>query len=164
MDPGKAGVMSQAVPATRGPSSLDELAARYPFIHPLKVNWGDMDALGHVNNVMYFQYLENTRISVMEALGAFPRLFEEGVGLVIADARCRYKVPVVYPDTLHIGVRAEITAESRLVFHYALFSAAQQRVAAEAETLTVCVSPQTGRPVAMPDWFRQKLLGIAAHG
>jgi len=152
--------VSPAAP-TRGPSSLDELKASHVWIHPLKVNWGDMDALGHVNNVMYFQYLENTRIAAMEALQAFPRLFHEGVGLVIADARCRYKAPVVYPDTLHIGVRAEITSESRLVFRYALFSEAQQRVAAEAETLTVSVSPETGRPVAMPDWFREALATLA---
>ncbi|MEL0027579.1 MAG: thioesterase family protein [Perlucidibaca sp.] len=141
----------------RGPASLAELGAAYPYIYPLKVNWGDMDALGHVNNVMYFQYLENSRIAIMEWLEVFPRLFEEGTGLVIADARCRYKAPVVYPDTLHIGIRAEIDARDRIIFHYALFSEAQQRIAAEAETLTVAISPQTGRPVEMPDWFRERL-------
>lgn len=150
-------------PPTRGPASLDELRAIYPYIHPLKVSWGDMDALGHVNNVVYFRYLENTRIGLMEALDIFPRLFEAGVGMVIADARCRYKAPVVYPDTLQIGVRAEITGDDRIVFHYALFSTALQRVAAEAETVTVCISPETGRRTAMPDWFRQKLLEIAAR-
>lgn len=151
--------MSAATPAlTRGPASLDELKASYPFIYPLKVHWGDMDALGHVNNVMYFQYLENARIGLMEELAIFPRLFEAGVGMVIADARCRYKAPVVYPDTVQIGMRVEITAEDRILFHYALFSTALQRVAAEAETVTVCVSPQTGRRTPMPDWFREQLL------
>ncbi len=145
---------------TRGPASLAELQAVYPYLHPLKVNWGDMDALGHVNNVMYFQYLENARIGLMEALEIFPRLFEAGVGMVIADARCRYKAPVVYPDTLQIGMRVEITGEDRIVFHYALFSTAQQRVAAEAETVTVCISPQTGRRTPMPDWFREQLLSL----
>src|SRR5574343_322456 len=106
----------------RGPSSLAELAASHPMVHPVKVSWGDMDALGHVNNVVYFQYLEDTRIGVMETLQIFPRLFEEGIGMVIADAYCRYKAPVIYPDTLHIGVRAEIDERERIVFHYSLFS------------------------------------------
>jgi len=152
--------VSEAAVRPRGPASLAELGDSHAFVYPLKIHWGDMDALGHVNNVMYFQYLENTRIGVMEALGIFPRLFQEGVGMVIADAYCRYKAPVVYPDTLHIGVRAEIDERERIVFHYTLFSEAQQRVAAEARTLTVCVSPQTGRPVAMPDWFRAELLKL----
>lgn len=145
-----------AVPA-RGPTSLAELERQYAFIAPTKVHWGDMDALNHVNNVVYFKYLENTRLTLMESLGVFPRLFEEGTGLVIADARCRYKAPVVYPDTLHIAVRVELTGEDRMRFHYALFSESLQRVAAEAETIQVCVNPQTGRKTAMPEWFRDIL-------
>lgn len=150
--------MSTVQPApTRGPTSLAELARQYAYIAPTKVHWGDMDALGHVNNVVYFKYLENTRLTMMESLGIFPRLFEEGTGLVIADAHCRYKAPVVYPDTLHIAVRAELIGDDRVRFHYALFSESLQRVAAEAETIQVCVNPQTGRKTAMPLWFRESL-------
>jgi acyl-CoA thioester hydrolase len=145
----------------RGPASLDELRAVYPFLYPLKVSWGDMDALRHVNNVVYFQYLEDARIGVMESLEIFPRLFHEGTGMVVADARCRYRAPVIYPDTLQIGIRAEITGSDRFLLHYALFSVTQQRVAAEAETLTVCIDPDTGRKTDMPDWFRERLQGIA---
>ena len=143
--------------ATRGPTSLAELEREYAYIAPTKVHWGDMDALGHVNNVVYFKYLENTRLTMMEALGIFPRLFEEGTGLVIADARCRYKAPVIYPDTLSIAVRVELIGDDRMRFHYALFSESLQRVAAKAETIQVCVNPKTGRKVAMPEWFRESL-------
>jgi len=146
---------------TRGPTSLAELSQKYAYIAPTKVHWGDMDALGHVNNVVYFKYLENTRLTMMEALGIFPRLFEEGTGLVIADARCRYKAPVVYPDTLHIAVRVELIGDDRMRFHHALFSESQQRVAAEAETIQVCVNPQTGRKTLMPEWFRESLSRLA---
>ena len=148
---------SSSIRPSSGPTSLTELVATYAYIAPTKVHWGDMDALGHVNNVVYFKYLENTRLTMMESLGIFPRLFEEGTGLVIADAHCRYKAPVVYPDTLHIGVRAELIGDDRVRFHYALFSESLQRVAAEAETIQVCVSPQTGRKTAMPEWFRESL-------
>ncbi|WP_082968585.1 acyl-CoA thioesterase [Perlucidibaca aquatica] len=148
---------SNPIRPSSGPTSLTALAAAYAYIAPTKVHWGDMDALGHVNNVVYFKYLENTRLTMMESMGIFPRLFEEGTGLVIADAHCRYKAPVVYPDTLHIGVRAELIGEDRVRFHYALFSESLQRVAAEAETIQVCVSPQTGRKTAMPEWFRESL-------
>ena len=148
---------SNPIRPSSGPTSLTALAAAYAYIARTKVHWGDMDALGHVNNVVYFKYLENTRLTMMESLGIFPRLFEEGTGLVIADAHCRYKAPVVYPDTLHIGVRAELMGDDRVRFHYALFSESLQRVAAEANTVQVCVSPQTGRKTAMPAWFRESL-------
>lgn len=150
--------MSQSLPATRGPDSPEALRAAVSWVVEVKVQWGDMDALGHVNNVVYFKYLENVRLGLMETLGIFPRLFEEGSGLVVADAHCRFKAPVVYPDTLLVGVTAEVLNESRIRFDYQLFSTAQNRVAAVADTLQVCVSPETGRPMAMPDWFRETFM------
>lgn len=146
--------VTASVPAAqRKPASLAEIEAIYPYVYPLRVNWSDMDALGHVNNVIYFRYLEATRISMMEVMDIFPKLFDQGSALVIADSRCRYKAPVVYPDTLQIGMSAEIMGEDRVMFYYSLFSMAQQRVVATAETLQVCVDPKTGRKKAMPDWF-----------
>lgn len=139
--------------SSRRYASLDELRAARPHVQPVKVHWGDMDALGHVNNVVYFQYLENARISLMEDLGIFPRLFNEGGGLVVADSRCRYKAPVVYPDTLHVGIGVEILGEDRLVVHYDLFSESMARNAAEAEVVLVSVDAKTGRKMPMPEWF-----------
>lgn len=145
--------------AQQKPASLPELQALYPYVCPVRVNWSDMDALGHVNNVVYFRYLETTRISMMETMGAFPKLFQQGTGLVVADSRCRYKAPVVYPDILHIGLSAEIMGEDRVMFHYGLFSSAQQRIVATAETLQVCIDAD-GRKTPMPDWFRDTLLSL----
>lgn len=145
--------MSATAPATRGPASLEAMREQFPIICPIKVQWGDMDALGHVNNVVYFQYLENARIALQEELNIFPRLFDEGYGLVIADARCKYKAPVVYPDQLHIGMRVEMQSPERLVIHYAAFSESLQRVAIEAETVQVGIDPKTGRKTALPAWY-----------
>ena len=32
------------------------------FEMPLPIRWGDMDAMGHVNNTVYFRYMETVRI------------------------------------------------------------------------------------------------------
>ena len=31
---------------------------QYPVIYSQTVAWGDMDAFGHVNNAMYYRYIE----------------------------------------------------------------------------------------------------------
>jgi acyl-CoA thioester hydrolase len=36
------------------------------------VRWGDMDAMGHVNNAQYFRYLETARIDWMRGMGLNP--------------------------------------------------------------------------------------------
>jgi acyl-CoA thioester hydrolase len=43
-----------------------ELPAK-KFVHAMTIpiRWGDMDAMGHVNNTVYFRYLESARIEWM---------------------------------------------------------------------------------------------------
>ena len=38
----------------------------YPLVYTQHVDWGDMDAFGHVNNVMYYRYVESARLAYIE--------------------------------------------------------------------------------------------------
>jgi len=59
------------------------------------IRWGDMDAMGHVNNVAYFRYMETLRIEWMVSVGATPD--PTGVGPVIANAFCNFLIQLEYP-------------------------------------------------------------------
>ena len=56
------------------------------FEMSMPIRWGDMDAFGHVNNTVYFRYMEQVRISWFEAVGIIggaehgPRSAERRVG------------------------------------------------------------------------------------
>ena len=41
----------------------------YPLVYTQHVAWGDMDAFGHVNNVMYYRYVESARLAYIEHTG-----------------------------------------------------------------------------------------------
>lgn len=86
----------------------------YPVIHQQVVAWGDMDALGHVNNVMYYRYIESARIHYMDQI----RMMQQSFSTVVASNQCKYMRPVFYPDTLKIGVRVE---EIEIVLSHALY-------------------------------------------
>ena len=43
--------------------------ASFRFWWPMTVRWGDMDAMGHVNNIMLFQYMESARVGFFETMG-----------------------------------------------------------------------------------------------
>ena len=55
---------------------MNELA-QYPVIHEQAVAWGDMDAFGHVNNVLYYRYIESARIRYLDALNIFDKVSQE---------------------------------------------------------------------------------------
>jgi len=59
------------------------------------IRWGDMDAMGHVNNVAYFRYMETLRIEWMVSVGANPD--PSGDGPVIVNAFCNYLIQLEYP-------------------------------------------------------------------
>ena len=108
----------------------------YPVIHEQPVAWGDMDAFGHVNNVMYYRYIESARIRYMDQLN----IFQQDVYTVVASNPCKYIRPVFYPDQLKIGVRVEEIRNSAFRMSYLLCSEVQQTVVALGEAVIVCVN------------------------
>ena len=68
------------------------------FEMEIPIRWGDMDAMGHVNNTVYFRYMEQARISWFEALGLQPDPLGEGP--VIVNAACTFARQLEYPGTV----------------------------------------------------------------
>jgi acyl-CoA thioester hydrolase len=65
------------------------------FEMTLPIRWGDMDAMGHVNNTIYFRYLETARIEWVRSIGL--PLNKEGEGVVIINAFCNFLIQLEYP-------------------------------------------------------------------
>jgi len=61
----------------------------------IPIRWGDMDAMGHLNNTTYFRYLETARIDWMHSIGFQPD--PEGEGMVIVNAFCNFYRQLEYP-------------------------------------------------------------------
>src|SRR5690349_6288231 len=60
-----------------------------------------MDAMGHVNNTVYFRFMEQARIGWFEAL--LPRGEAwQATGIVIANASCNFKRAMNYPGTVDV--------------------------------------------------------------
>ncbi|MGY5391767.1 acyl-CoA thioesterase [Acinetobacter sp. NigerLNRRAM0016] len=126
----------------------------YPVVHEQNVAWGDMDAFGHVNNVMYYRYIESARINYFDALN----IFEQKVLTVVASNQCKYLRPVFYPDQLKIAVRVDELRNSAMRMTYQLFSTAQNALVATAEAVIVCVDQENMQKAAIPEDIREKIL------
>lgn len=62
----------------------DDLLAGFPVTMNWPVAWGDMDALGHVNNTTYFRWFEWVRISYYARIGWAADLSSGEVGPILA--------------------------------------------------------------------------------
>ncbi|KJE95465.1 hypothetical protein CAOG_05914 [Capsaspora owczarzaki ATCC 30864] len=137
----------------------------------LPVQWGDMDAFNHVNNVVYFRYFETARLAFIQALkdigGLDPKLFDEfanakGVGPIISEAYCRYRSPVTFPDILTIGVKVGAEQPDRIKMELKAVSHAQHKLAAEHHATAVMFDYRTGKKAVVSDELRQAHHKIAA--
>jgi acyl-CoA thioester hydrolase len=87
----------------------------------MAIRWGDMDAMGHVNNTVYFRYIETARIAWFEEIGALPA--PGGEGPVIVNAHCSFIKQLKYPGEIEVATFVgppgrssfEVTHEIRLV-------------------------------------------------
>jgi acyl-CoA thioester hydrolase len=123
----------------------------YPVELRIPVLWGHMDAMGHVNNTVYFRFFESARVAYMSQMGLHARQIEDDLILpILASTRCDYKVPLTYPD--EVLVRATTTKIGRTSFtqSYEIWSTAQNAVAAVGEGIIVCVDKKSGKPVEVP--------------
>ena len=67
------------------------------LVHTLRmpIRWGDMDAMGHVNNTVYFRYLETCRIDWFGSIGC--QVNPQGEGPLIVNAFCNFYRQLEYP-------------------------------------------------------------------
>ena len=131
-----------------------EELAHYPVIHTQPIQWGEMDAFNHLNNVVYYRYAESARIAYLQALG----MFDGNMVTVLAQSSCQYLRPVTYPDTLLLGVRCRRLGTTSIVIEYSYYSRAQQAVVATAEAVVVRLNSSAEQKLPWTDDERARLL------
>ena len=135
-----------------------ELLAHYPVIHHQPIQWGEMDAFNHLNNVVYYRYAESARISYLHALG----MFDGSMVTVLAQSSCQYLRPVTYPDTLLLGVRCKRLGNTSMAMEYSYYSTAQGTIVATAEAVVVRLDSDGKGKLPWTAAERQQLLALEA--
>jgi len=140
---------------------LDEFTALYSFQFERDVEWGDMDAMQHVNNTFYFRYFERVRFEYFLEMGLIDSVKAENIGPILASTSCKFKVPLTYPDTVHLGTYITDLGDDRFLMKYGVFSKKLDRLAAEGEGLIVCYDYARGQKVNIPGAIKDKLAETA---
>lgn len=139
------------------PDTAAESLSRFITITSLPVQWGDQDAFGHVNNVVYFRWLESARIDLLDQFPSSVRMHHSGLGPILASMNCNYRRQLHFPDVIHVGSGVARVGRSSLEVAHAIFSERLNAVAAEATSVLVIFDYQANRAVRIPDDLRSQL-------
>lgn len=128
------------------------------YEHELDVRWGDMDAVGHVNNATYLTYFEQARIGWLASIGAGAVAFSETAGPVMANVSCEFRRAIVHPARLRVEVTAGPAGRSSLPTGYRIVDARDPTVEyATGSSVLVWVDYRTGKSVPLPEELRSVL-------
>ena len=120
----------------------------------IPIRWGDMDAMGHVNNTVYFRYLEIVRIDWLHAVGGAPD--PAGDGPVIVNAFCNFYRQLEFPGD--VLARHYVANPGRTSFEtFITLERTDQPgvISAAGGATTVWVNFPAQKSVPLPDWLRQ---------
>jgi acyl-CoA thioester hydrolase len=129
----------------------------FKFWTSIVVRWGDMDAMGHVNNATYFKYCESARIELLRGIGIGGRDEGSAQGPTLVHAACDFKREVKYPATLDVGVRVVTMTQRSFRMEYGMFFAGTETLAAVAVSVNAWMDYGAGRAVPLPDDLRAAL-------
>jgi acyl-CoA thioester hydrolase len=139
------------------PTALKPALASFPLVIRLPVEWGDMDAFGHVNNTVYFRWCETARAVYLDRAGMWGMIATDRKGPILASIGCNFRRAVNFPDTIHAGARVSRIGNSSLEMEHVIASESAGELVADAKSTIVFFDYAAGRPLPLPDSIREAI-------
>jgi acyl-CoA thioester hydrolase len=125
-------------------------------VERIPIRWGDMDAMGHVNNTVYFRYMEQARISWFDRLVPEEHAWQS-TGIVIANATCNYRRAITYPGTVEVRLYIGVPGGASVPTHYELRVDADPVPYADGDAVVVFIDMKTQKSRRIPEEIRARL-------
>jgi acyl-CoA thioester hydrolase len=124
-------------------------------VHTLRVpiRWGDMDAMGHVNNTVYFRYMEQARIEWLYACSQRLGLTAyEREGPVIVNASCSFHASLTYPGEAEVRMFVGTPGKSSVESYYEIWMNGTKYADGAAKMVWIDLANAKSAP--LPEAFR----------
>ena len=139
-----------------------------PFFRPrseyrhwtaVRTRWHDNDVYGHVNNVVYYSWIDTAVNGALLSMKLLTMTDSELVGLVV-ESGCSYHSSIAFPDAVEIGLRVERIGNSSVLYHAGIYRSGEEEAAAQGFLVHVYVSRDRRRPMRLPDYWRSALADL----
>lgn len=128
----------------------------FPLKQPITVRWGDMDAMGHVNNAKYFTYFESARIAYFHAVDLYSA-GDESHGPTLAHTECDFRQQVHFPAELIAHGRAVSISNRSIRFEHIITQEPEGNTVAQGVAIVVWIDYATGKAIPIPQDLRTRI-------
>jgi acyl-CoA thioester hydrolase len=108
----------------------------FPLSISLRIDWSELDLFGHVNNVMFFKYIQAARVNYWETIGINKTFTQTKIGPILLSTSCQFKKQLQYPGTVTVKSGINFIKNTSFGLHHQLIDQHGDLVA-EAEDVIV---------------------------
>jgi acyl-CoA thioester hydrolase len=130
----------------------------FPFVHYETARFSDLDGMGHVNNAVFSEYIEEARLAWFGQYAPDEPMPLQDV--ILARTEIDFRAPVGFGETVAIGVRPSRVGTKSFEFEFEL--RVSDRLVAEAKSVLVGYDYASGSSVEVPERWRRKLQSASA--
>ena len=126
------------------------------FFTSIAVRYSETDMQGHVFFGEYYNYFDVALVEYIKAVGyGMTQFLSEGVDFFYVESQCRYKSRAVFDDVLHVHATVSHMGNTSFKFSFVIVQEDSERLVATGHIVAVAVEKETGKPVTVPQGFRQ---------
>lgn len=131
-----------------------------PFSVTIPVQFRDLDCMGHVNNAVYFSYMEQARVAFCDQ---FPEIDfrnpqnRTGKSLILANISCDFKIPVEMGQLVEVRIAIPRIGNSSFDIAYELRLAKSETIVAIGKSVQVYYDYAAGKSLPLPEHLRKLL-------
>ena len=139
--------------------------ADFPFFHPFRVRYSEIDGQAVVYNAHYLTYYDTAIFEYYRAIGYDQ--FRESKELLedwhVVKALVEYKAPLTYDLEFEVGVRVAKMGNSSLTYALAIFPKGEETVLATGEVVQVYTDQRTHKSMPIPERVRAMYRAFEPH-
>ncbi len=132
-----------------------------PFVHRLRVRYGECDPQGIVFNANYLLYFDVAFTEMWRAaVGPWSEMVERGIDAVVAEANLSFRAPARFDDELDLQLQIARLGETAITTEIEVLRERELLLAGRLRH--VCVSTDSWSKTELPDWIRSGLQRFTA--
>jgi acyl-CoA thioester hydrolase len=122
----------------------------------LQVRFRDIDAFGHVNNAVFFSYVEQARIryllDILQPVEPFDRM-----PLILARVELDFRSPIEFGEEVTVETRVDRIGRTSFGMRHRMTAGTEARLVGDVQTVLVTYDYTAARPMPVPDDWRSRL-------
>lgn len=129
---------------------------KFRHILPIQIRFNDVDAIGHINNNIYFSYFDLGKIEYFESLRASYVSWIDGI-IVIAHVEVDFISPVFYKETIAVDTKIIKVGNKSLTFIQQIRNTLTNEVKCKCTSIVVAYNPKNHSAMAVPQIWKDAI-------